>query len=442
MAQKEYDMQQSVGKVEEEILVVDSNNKKGCLGKFRARSASEWILLMGCCVCHGLMIGYTYGMGSLFLEIKDSFGASRAETAMVQSITIGLMCCGGLLSPLLVSIIGNGNTMLIGTTIACSAIIGGGLLVESISLLIIIVGAIGGLGLCNIFIGMFVSVGKIFKEDYRVALAALILSAGVGNFIFPYMNVLILEQYNWRGVFLINGGLLLHTIPLALFIRIILPKEKPDQTESKKCFSNSYFRSHVSLWKDRLHVTYFICLIIRSVPLALINYFMLDIAVYKNFDEIDGSLFLSAVGFGNMFGRVAVLISRNIINISPVIEYALHITFTGLTVFLLGLSNSYGLIIASCTIFGLGFGLLTSTVNIAVFAIAGEDRYPTALGITNTGVGIGFGIAGPIGGVIKDNVESYDHILFVFAAICTLSGIWLLVVAIFSIGKNKQKTAK
>ncbi|KAK6166219.1 hypothetical protein SNE40_022968 [Patella caerulea] len=433
-----HDVDGNILPAEEEVLVLDiiEDSKNTCSRIYKSRPVSEWVLLMACCVCNSLMIGYSYGMGALFLEMKESFNSTRAETATVQSITIGIMNCGGLISPLIASIIGIGNTLLIGTSIACLAIVCG-FFVDTIHLLVVVIGVIGGLGLCNIFICMFVAIGKIFKQSYQLALAALILSGGVGYFIFPYINVLILKTYSWRGVFLIHTGLLLHCIPLALYIRILLPKDLSNHKENKSCFSNTYFESHVSLWKDSLHVTFFICLVLRSVPLGLVTYFMLDIAVYKNFSSVDGSIFLSAVGFGNIMGRVLILVTRGVVKISPVIEYALHIIFTGMALFLLGIGKDFGLIIASCTIFGLGYGLLTSTSNIAVFDIAGANRYPTALGISNTGVGIGFGIAGPIGGVIKDNVESYDHILFGFAIVCTLSGLWLLVVACFRSKMNK-----
>ncbi|XP_050419230.1 monocarboxylate transporter 6 isoform X3 [Patella vulgata] len=397
---------------------------------------SEWVLLIMSCICCALLMGYVYGIGAFFLEMKDSFGTSRAETSLVQSVTIGIMCCGGFISPLAASVVGIGNMCIIGTCVACCAIVGGSF-IHNLSVIIITIGVMGGLGLCNMFAILFIAIGKTFKDNYNAALAALLVGGGLGYFMFPFLNVLMMQQYGWRGVFLIHGGLLLNFIPLGMFYRIILQTD-PSLVKDKKCSNHSYFQSHISLWKDPVHITFFICLILRSVPLGLLNYFMLDIAAYKKFDAVTGSLFLSCVGLGNIVGRVSILVSRPLIKMEPVKEYSLDVIFTGLTIFCIGLVDTYALMLTCCFLFGIPYGMLSSTANIAVFSVAGSNRYPTALGIYNTGLGIGFGIAGPIGGIIKDNVRSYDHILYGFASICTLSGLCLLLVFIY-VNRMKKK---
>ncbi|KAK6166216.1 hypothetical protein SNE40_022966 [Patella caerulea] len=419
---------------EEEALVVVIEE---CSKKHKSRPTADLVLLVACCVCNGLIVGYSYAMGVLFLEMKESLHSSRAETAMVQSITLGVMCGGGLISAFISSMIGNGNTLLLGSLVACLSIVSG-FFVISTPVLIIVVGVIGGFGLCNVFVSIFIAVGQVFKDDYKLALAALNLSGGIAYFIFPYLNVLMMQSYGWRGEMLIHVGLLANCIPLGLYIKIRLPNERVMPSSRKHFFSNTYFQSHVSLWTDPLYVTFFICLILRSVPLGLVTYFMLDIAVYKGFNEVDGSLFLSGVGFGNIIGRVIILLTRSLIRLSPVKEYCIYCIFTGVMLIFLGLGTHYWLIMAFSAAFGLGYGMLSSTANIAVFAISGEHRYPTALGIFNTGIGVGFGIAGPIGGVIKDNVESYANILYGFSVISILSGLVLLPVSCLC-GQKRQE---
>ncbi|KAK6166214.1 hypothetical protein SNE40_022964 [Patella caerulea] len=404
--------------------------------KFKSRPMSEWVLLIMSCICSALLMGYVYGIGALFLEMRDSFGTSRAETSLVQSVTIGITCCGGFISPLAASVVGIGNMCIIGTCVACCAIVGGSF-IYNLSVIIITIGVMGGLGLCNMFAILFIAVGKTFKDTYNAALSALLVGGGFGYFLFPFLNVFMMQRYGWRGVFLIHGGLLLNFIPLGMYYRIIL-KADSSPGKNKKCSDHSYFQSHISLWKDPVHITFFICLILRSVPLGLLNYFMLDIAAYKNFDAVTGSLFLSSVGLGNIVGRVLVLVSRPFIKMDPVKEYSLDVLLAGLTIYCIGLVDTYALMLTFCFMFGVPYGMLSSTANIAVFSIAGINRYPTALGIYNTGLGIGFGIAGPIGGFIKDNVRSYNHILYGFASICTLSGLCLLVVFIYFSRKKKK----
>ncbi|XP_050388362.1 monocarboxylate transporter 4 [Patella vulgata] len=411
------------------LVAVKVDNVTADNNKNKKRPVTDWLLLWLCCMCNFLLVGYSYGIAVLFLDMKWTFGSSRSDTSLIQSMNNGLMFGGGIISSFVTSVMGIGDAFSVSALVASLAAIGG-FVFEKLPLVILSVGVIGGLALCVMFTSLFIVIGRVFKDKYNMALSCLLLGGGIGSFVFPNVNAVLLENYGWRGTFLILVGVMLNTLPVGLLIRSLLSTNATTTGSIKKrCLDSPFFQSHISLWRDPLFVTSIVCLILRSVPIGLVTFFMLDIAEYKQFDLSTGSLFLSVVGFGNLSGRFLALLTRPIMKVSPVKEYALYIMFSGLAIFALAVADSYVFILAACVWFGLAYGMIASTAATTVFFIAGEEHYPSALGIFNTGMGIGFGIAGPIGGAIKDSVDSYTYVLFGFATVSSFSGILLMTVA-------------
>ncbi|ESP03209.1 hypothetical protein LOTGIDRAFT_171694 [Lottia gigantea] len=388
------------------------------------RPIHDWLLLIACCLCNGVLVGYTYGIAVLFLDMKETFKTNRAEASLVQSVNTGFMFGGGIISSFLISYLSTGTTCIISAVIAAIAT-SSGFYLEALPFNILTVGFIGGFSLCNIFTSLFTVVGRVFKTNYNMAITCLILGGGVGSAIFPYFNLFLLETYGWRGTFLILSAVILNCLPLGLFVRFLLPP----LSSVRHCDNRYVLTSHKILWMDPVFTMFILCLILRSVPIGLVSYFILDIADFKTFDVSEGSFFLSVVGFGNLSGRFLTLLSRPIMKFSAVREYAVYVCASGVAIFCLGVSHSYALIIVSCVFFGIAYGMISATAGVACFAISGDSRYPTAIGIFNTAMGVGFGLAGPIGGTIRDHVNSYDLILYGFASVSFLAGLLLMTVS-------------
>ena len=83
-----------------------------------------------------------------------------------------------------------------------------------------------------------------YFNKYRATASGLALAGGtIGSFIFPPLARVIIFEYSLRGCFLILGGIILHTIPIAFLLRPPTPIEKSKTSTS----TNDSEKGNVSL---------------------------------------------------------------------------------------------------------------------------------------------------------------------------------------------------
>ncbi|XP_060074644.1 monocarboxylate transporter 14-like, partial [Ylistrum balloti] len=147
-------------------------------------------------------------MSVLNSELLRSFGKSKAETALVQSTTVGVLSLGGAMSGKFVAEYGARIT-----GITASAIVTLGMVLSffatNIPYLITTLGLVSGMGFSASVISALTSVGEYFEENARLmALSFVSFGTGCGAIVVPYILQYLIAEFGWRGCLLIIGGLL------------------------------------------------------------------------------------------------------------------------------------------------------------------------------------------------------------------------------------------
>lgn len=78
------------------------------------------------------------------------------------------------------------------------------------------------------------NIGRAFRGEASKFLTLNAVGAGFGLIVTPYINELILQEYWWRGCFLLSGGLFLHLLYIGILAEINPPE--PEEVKASKRF--------------------------------------------------------------------------------------------------------------------------------------------------------------------------------------------------------------
>lgn len=81
---------------------------------------------------------------------------------------------------------------------------------ESVYMLIVTYGIIGGIGFGLIYLPAIVSVGYYFEKRRALATGIAVCGSGFGTFVFAPLAAALLEAYDWKGANLILAGIILN----------------------------------------------------------------------------------------------------------------------------------------------------------------------------------------------------------------------------------------
>lgn len=79
------------------------------------------------------------------------------------------------------------------------------------------------------------NIGQAFQGEASKFLTLNAVGAGVGLIVTPNVTELILQEYWWRGCFLLSGGLFLHLLVIGIVAEINLPE--PQELKASKSFN-------------------------------------------------------------------------------------------------------------------------------------------------------------------------------------------------------------
>ena len=96
-------------------------------------------------------------------------------------------------------------------------------LVNSVELLYLFVGVLGGIGFGLIYVPAVVAVGFYFEKRRALATGIAVCGSGIGTFVIAAFTTWLLEEYGWRGTLLIHAGLVLNCAVFGAFFRPLEP---------------------------------------------------------------------------------------------------------------------------------------------------------------------------------------------------------------------------
>ncbi|XP_021358435.1 monocarboxylate transporter 6-like isoform X2 [Mizuhopecten yessoensis] len=141
----------------------------------------KWFVLMSGFFIMFLCTGFPFNMSVLNPALLRTFEKSKAETALVQSITIGVLYIAGALCGRIVSKYGARVTGITGSIVTTLGLVFS-FFAESIPHLIVTLGLVSGFGFSATFISAFTTVGEYFEGKSKLmALSFLSFGSGCGS---------------------------------------------------------------------------------------------------------------------------------------------------------------------------------------------------------------------------------------------------------------------
>eukprot|EP00057_Strongylocentrotus_purpuratus_P020204 XP_011674678.1 PREDICTED: monocarboxylate transporter 5-like [Strongylocentrotus purpuratus] len=173
------------------------------------------ILIMESCS----KIGLVKAMGILFGHLSRSIQMSSTDLG----IALGLFYTVGLLStPFVASVITRTShprlLLICGATMGSTPIIVASMATCNLHLFIAL--AVSGAGYCALRMTCITALHRLAGENFNLLFSLSTCGYAAGMVLFPFLADELLTAYDWRGVLLILGGVMLNIIPCALAIRI------------------------------------------------------------------------------------------------------------------------------------------------------------------------------------------------------------------------------
>ena len=409
---------------EESTLLLDKQDMEVRRQRMNVRQA---IVLISCFINHLIILGLNSSLGVIYVELIRTFDAQRSEAALVQSIYYGFMLCGGILFTNIIKRFGPGMCSFIGiVTIGTGFFLS--IFAANITMVIVFVGAIGGLGASIIFLCDYTAIHMAFKTKKRTALALLTISTTVGQFIFPYFTDILLDQFYWKDVLLILSGICLHGLPFCLLIRFsehLFQETLPEIETSKEIRLAKIARNPIVIFVVIIEV-------IANIGAFTQLFFIVDLSELRGYERKVGALFSSILGLTNLVGRViGTVMLALLVNVGATCHYTHGLALFGVAHFIVIYFEDYWAMFGGVVLQGCTCGLLAATSPGIIIEQCGTDAFPIVLALTSVTAGLIDIMGGFFGGLIADSTGGYD-IMYYIAAVSAEIGAILTTAKLLS----------
>ena len=371
----------------------------------------------------------TFSGGSIiFKAIEDEFGWSRAIVSGVSSFgRFG----GALLGPIegfMTDRFGAWKMILIGFIIASLGLFWlssiNTIIFYYLSYLVVSIGvSIGG------FVPSMSAVNVWMPHRRATAMSLVIGGSSFGGFFMPFM-VLSIENYGWRITMVFIAILFLITGPLiALIIR-----KKPDINIINKLASNPKVIPNTNISAKKAIKTQPFWILAFSHLFANVSVGALSAHIFMYMTD-DNGVGLDILTAGTILPLMAVLqffghISGGIIGdlYNKKITLPIFFVIQAISLIILAYADTYTDVIFWSVLWGIGFGMRTSTFHAFRGDFFGGKHYGTILGFNALPMGIAMMLAPVVVGYLYDVYDSYFYSLIVMSGLCIISSLLIIVI--------------
>ncbi|XP_067945090.1 monocarboxylate transporter 3-like [Watersipora subatra] len=370
--------------------------------------------------------GTALSAGAFTPTLVRTFEGSREAVAWVGSLHAGLAFMAGPLSGVLADRFGYRNTIILGGVLASSGVALSAC-VTKLWMLYITYGIMGGIGVCFTYIPAVTLLGSYFHRWKYVAFSIASTGVGVGTLIMPQYIEWLLEEYGWRGAYLLTGGLMLQMVVCGV-IMVDLPKPSPIITSNSKKVQPL---SILTNWKFNLFLANNYLFNFGSLILFV---FISDFAELQGLSRKQGSCLISVIGISNSLGRATNSL-LGVFTWNRTILYIISCSLSGISICLINLplacpNPCFFNLAISCAAYGLLFGIQLGNQAIVTDIISGVERLNSAFGISMLLNGVGAISGPPVAGLMYNVYGRFEPAFYIAGGSVILAGLILLPMLI------------
>ncbi|XP_071962612.1 monocarboxylate transporter 12-like [Antedon mediterranea] len=444
-----------------------------------------WIVVMGAFFNMILIVGFMNGSGIYLANWKNDLGQSTSIVAGAISLFPTIVLMTNFLASYLSRRYGERIVMFFGGLIASA-----GCILASFSTqiyhLYLSFSLLTGIGYGLAFQPTVVMPIYYFKKRYAVANGLVFSGAGVGMVVLPLLLRVLIDNYTWRGTFLILGGVSLNMSVVARLMRPLKLKDKNEiekdeeinergdnkkydskikdeaedislslmSVEQKKENFEYKKTNYSSLLKGYIKKSTFWYVFTDSccILVVMVKVFMafgsLPVVVHfpymatvSGITEKKTALLMSILGMASLFSRICHgFFVDKFFSVNTLMTFALFLG--GIIALLCPVSNSFSWLLVVAILFGLANGIYNPLIVPFERECVGNQMLSATLGITFPLLGIAATIAGIFSGWLYDYTNNYDVSFYFAGSTHICASIIVQCLDRISVKKRRQNSIK
>ncbi|XP_056019381.1 monocarboxylate transporter 14-like isoform X2 [Ostrea edulis] len=174
-----------------------------------------------------ITFGVATSFGVFIVELLRHFDVSLAFVSLIGSINIGIFLGAGPIASILMRKMSYRRVCFLGAALSSVGLIVLPFTMNMVFLLFFY-GIMTGIGYCLLYVPSHTMSGLYYDKHRSLATGVATAGSGLGGIVFPNFVQYLIDEYGWRGSFLIVAGINLNTIIFSALIR-----ESPLQREQK-----------------------------------------------------------------------------------------------------------------------------------------------------------------------------------------------------------------
>ncbi|KAI7792028.1 monocarboxylate transporter 2 isoform X1 [Triplophysa rosa] len=397
-----------------------------------------WAVVGGAFISIGFSYAFPKATTVFFKDIQRIFDASYSQVAWISSIMLAVMYAGGPISSILVNTYGCRPIMILGGFLCALGMISASFC-NNVLQLYICIGVIGGFGLAFNLQPALTMIGKYFYKKRPIANGFAMAGSPVFLCTLAPLNQYLINEFGWRGSFLILGGLLLNCCVAGSLMRPLKAppnqtkalEEKPVASKTEKSTAwqtiNKYL--DLSLFKHRGFLIYLSGNVIMFLGFFAPIVFLSPYARDNGVDEYRAAFLLSILAFVDMFARPSMGLLANSRWVRPRIQYffSFAVLYNGVCHLLCPLAETYTGMVVYAIFFGLAFGMVSAVLFETLMDLVGAQRFSSAVGLTTIVECCPVLIGPPLAGKLVDVTKNYKYMYLCCGSVVVLASVWLFI---------------
>jgi len=382
-----------------------------------------WVVVAASFLCNMVLDGISYSFGMLLEPIKKDFNSGSASVSLVGSILAGMILLTGPVSAFCCNKFGTRLTCALGAVLSGLAIFCSSFS-QSIPVLIVSYGVLGGVGLGLMYVPSVVCVSQYFNKRLSLATGICVCGSGAGTFVFAPLTAKLVDLYGWRGCNRIISAFCLLCSLLGL---LMVPRHERTTEQTK---------FNVGILKKPA----FILFMLGNIPTVMATYatytYLPVMANHIGLSADKSSFLISAVGITNTVGRILCGWLTDLPWVNPIVLTSVGTALAGVLPALMMFCGNYAEFLTTSAMFGLFLSVVPTATSAVLVDLLGLGNLNTAFGMLTFARGLAALIGPPIAGALLDSTGQYSVSFFASAGELALAG--LIALSVYSLHRRTQ----
>jgi MFS family permease len=368
-----------------------------------------WAVVAGAFVVMFLGFGAAYTFGAFFHSLREEFGATRSEIALVFALTSSIYFGLGVVSGRIADRVGPRRVIVAG-----GILLGVGLLLASFTRqlwqIYLSYSLCVGLGIGLTYVPSVGAVQRWFVRRRGFASGLAVAGIGLGNLLFPPAAAVLIDAVGWRAAYGVLGIVVLTgTLAAALLIerspeaRGLLPDG--DEPAGPAVPAVSWGMTPGDALRTRTFKILYLACIATTLGLFIPFAHLVPYAAGHGLSEFAGAVLLGAIGAGSVGGRLVLGSSADRLGRRQALAGS-FLLMAASQLWWLTATETWSLVLFAL-IFGAGYGGFVALIPALASDYFGIRHAGALIGLLYTSAAIGSLIGPTLAGVAFDLSDSY-----------------------------------